>query len=427
MTTMLRRWGKRLALTILVLLGAAGVAVAAMPDLRQGIALVWIYNANSLFPSDEWRADGNADTISFRWDRHVLVSATVQGEREITIALDTGAPMSALIDGPHLEGVSLNTGRTVQIGGAGQGVTPTARVLSDLQLAVGAVEYGDLTALLIPWRQMGEFFQRPEQVYIHGILGYDLFSRYVVELDFQGEQLTLHRPDDFEYDGDGVVVPLLFDQRKPMVEAMVTQLDGSTVPVRLHLDLGKPAPLSLIPSETSGIVVPPNALEAEGRGLSGTVVERLSRVSTLRFGDQALDDVVTSFSIEGYTTSGERNGVVGVEALARFRVIIDYPRERMILERVEYDVPFEDDMSGITWVPQGNRYAVWQVRADSPADTAGLRADDELIAIDGVDASSIRFGDLYDRMRSGDGVEVELELRRGDERIAVVLTLKRRI
>jgi len=426
MSTKPHRWKKRIAITLLVLFGVLAAAIAATPGLRDGVALLWIYNANS-FAADEWLADDASKTVSFRHDRHILVPVTVQGEREINIALDTGAPMSALIGGPHLDGLSLNVGRTVRIGGSGQGNDPTAQVIKDLELMVGAVEFSDLTALLIPWQEMGEFFTAPEQVYIHGILGYDLFSRYVVEFDFENESLTLHRPDEFVYTGDGEIVPFTYVQRKPYVLAEVTQMDGTTVPVKLQVDLGQPSALSLIPSAEHGIVVPSGAVSSRGRGLSGHVDQHLSRIGALRFGKQELRDVVTAFSIEGFATSGERNGVVGLDVLARFRVIFDYPRDRMILEPREYDHPFEDDMSGIIWIPQGDSFLIRRIREDSPAANAGLQMDDELISIDGADAVGMRLGELFERMRSGDGEEITLRLRRNAEIVSTVLTLRRRV
>ena len=426
MITKTHRWKKRIGVSVLLLLGAIAIAVAALPDLRQGLALLWAYNANSYAP-DEWQAADASASIPFLYDRHILVPATVQGDRVVTIALDTGAPMSALIGGPHLDGVELDTGRTVPIGGSGQGVTPTAQLVSDLRLTVGAVAFSDFTALLIPWEQMGGYFNSPEQVYIHGILGYDLFSRYVVEFDFDRELLTLHRPDEFDYAGNGEIIPLTYVQRKPYFEAVVTQFDGTRAPVKLQLDLGKPTPLSLIPSEHDNISVPPHALEGESRGLSGQAEERVSRIRELRIGNQVLHDVVTAFSVEGHSTTGERNGVLGVEVLARFRVFIDYARDRMILEPIALDKTFESDMSGITWVPQGDSYAIWQLRDDSPARIAGLQEGDELVTIDGVHATSVRFGELFERMRSGDGVEIALKLRRGAQLVSVVMTLRRRI
>ena len=420
------RWKKRVGISIVVLLGAVTVAIAAIPDLRQGLALLWIFNANS-FATDEWTAEAASASLAFRHDRHILVPVTVQGERAITIALDTGAPMTALIGGPHMDGLEFSLGRTVPIGGSGEGVSPTAQVVNDLQLAIGAVEYSDLTALLIPWEHMGEYFISPDQVYIHGILGYDLFSRYVVELDFQNERLTLHQPEHFQYDGTGEVVSLGYDGRKPYFEASVVQHDGSIVPTRLHLDLGKPTTLSLIPSDDSGISIPPGALPNESRGLSGKVEERISRIRELRLGNQVLKDVVTTFSIAGHATSGERHGVIGVDALSRFRLFVDYTRDHIILEPVDLDRPFESDMSGITWVPQGDGFAVWQVRDESPADAAGLRKGDKLVAIDDVEASRIRFSELFERMRAEAGAEIALELQRGSESLSVVLTLRRRI
>ena len=426
MTSKPRPWRKRIIITALVLLGAITVAIAALPDLRQGLALLWAYNANT-FASDEWRAARSSDTIPFRHDRHVLVPATAQGERAVSIALDTGSPMTALISGPHLQGLTFKTGRTVPIGGPGRGNSAQAQVITELDLEVGSVAFFDLTGLLIPWEQMGEFFASPEQVYVHGILGYDLFSRYVVEIDFERELLTLHQPDDFDYRGNGEVLPLTYVQRKPYVEAEVTQLDGTTVPVNLHLDLGKPTALSLIPSAEAKISLPPNAVSSESRGLSGRVDERMSRVRTLRLGEQKLRNVVTTFPIDGFSTTGARNGVVGVEVLTRFRVFLDYPRDRMILEPIAIDRPFEDDMSGITWAPQSGRFAIRRILPKSPAEIAGLQAGDELVLIDALDASNIRFGELVERLRAGDGTEVALQLLRGTEVVSVVLTLHRRI
>ena len=81
-------------------------------------------------------------------------------------------------------------------------------------------------------------FSAPEQVYIQGILGYDLFRRYVVRVDFERELLTLYRPGDFRYEADGEILELSFSQRKPYVTAEVILHDGTSVPVKLHVDLG---------------------------------------------------------------------------------------------------------------------------------------------------------------------------------------------
>ena len=99
----------------------------------------------------------------------------------------------------------------------------------------------------------------------------------------------------------------------------------------------------------------------------------------------------------------------------------------MILEPAGIERPFEDDMSGITWVPQGERFAIRRIRTNSPAEMAGLQVSDELMSIDGTDASEIRLGELVERMRAGDGTEVALALQRGTRIVPVVLTLRRRI
>ena len=412
---------------VLILAVALAVALAVLPPARRVLGLTWLYFAND-WTSVAWDSDAPRASVPFRHDGHILLPVRLNGGRTLTFALDTGAPFPGLIGGPHLDGIQLDLGRSVAIGGSGSGRERRGRVVRHLDLGLGPVELSNQTAVFIPWAEMDMFFGAEEEVYIHGILGYGLLRRFVVEIDFEREMLTLHRPDDYQYEGDGEIVPLSFSGRKPYAPAEVMLTDGTVLPVKLHVDIGQTSTLSLIPGSRPSIVVPAGAVPVEGFGLSGRVQKKMARVRELRFGRHVLRDVLCTFPSRGHATGGGRQGVVGLAALSRFRVILDYPRDRMILERTgRTDGPFEADMSGATFLPHGEVFVLKRLRSGSPADQAGLQVGDLLVGLDDVPAGELRLRDLHQRLQSGDGDRVRLNVRRNSETLSLDVTLRRRI
>lgn len=81
-------------------------------------------------------------------------------------------------------------------------------------------------------------------------------------------------------------------------------------------------------------------------------------------------------------------GDLGGEVFRRFTLVLDYSRQRIILEPNAYLLePVEADMSGLELMAEGEdlqTLVVNEVAADSPAAAAaGLKEEDELVAVDG--------------------------------------------
>lgn len=412
------------------MVGTGAVAVILLlllPPVRQGLRLTRLYLAND-WKSARWTGASDSVSMPFRHRMHVLIPVRVNGGPELPFGLDTGAPFPMIVGSPATEDLGIRLGGELRVGGSGSGRAPLSRVARDVSLSVGPVELPGQTGLFMPWQELGVLFDSPEEIYMNGILGHDLLSRYVVEIDFESEMLTLHRPEAWEYRGGGDTLGMTFTQKKPYITAGVWLGSGADVPVKLHLDLGQTSALSLIPGSRPDIVVPDAAVTSEGWGLSGRVVKQMGRVDELRLGRQHLRDVVCSFPLAGHATAGGRQGVIGLGVLSRFRVILDYPGQRMILEETpSTHAPFELDMSGIAFFPHGEVYSVKRIRRGSPAAQSGLRTGDRLISLDGVPAECLRLRDLKARLSGGDGETVRLVVRRQHTVVEEVLTLRRRL
>lgn len=61
-----------------------------------------------------------------------------------------------------------------------------------------------------------------------GLLGYDFISRFVIEIDYVNNTISLHEPNSYKYSGSGEVVPLTLLEddsggKVPLVQVKITQ------------------------------------------------------------------------------------------------------------------------------------------------------------------------------------------------------------
>src|SRR5262249_10608940 len=126
----------------------------------------------------------------------------------------------------------------------------------------------------------------------------------------------------------------------------------------------------------------------------------------------------------------DKVGHIGGRCLRRFRVVLDYSRKRMILERNKYfREPEEFDMSGAKLVAEGetlNQIRVVGVREKSAAAEAGLRPDDLILRIDGQRADELTLSKIKELFRR-DGGNYSLVVKRGEQELRIKLTLRRLI
>jgi C-terminal processing protease CtpA/Prc len=74
----------------------------------------------------------------------------------------------------------------------------------------------------------------------------------------------------------------------------------------------------------------------------------------------------------------------------------------------------------LAWSPDGVR--VVEVPTDSPAERAGLRAEDRVLTIDGRPTSGLTSEQVQQRLSGEVGSVVMLEVLRGDERLPLRIT-----
>lgn len=418
--------------------GAAGLLVALLLSLAAG--------AQPSQPFEFARPGAKRAMVKFDIQRNlIVVAARLNGHGPYHFLLDTGVSTSLLTNPALADSLHLVRGEELRVIGAGGEDTPLRAYRSNGV----CVELPGLVAPSMTWLLLSDDALNLSGfagTRIDGIMGAELFQSMVVTIWPLRGQLVCRAPIGYRAPRRGwATLPLHLHQGKAYVEAGVEQLPAaagaltSTLPLRLVLDTGAGHALSLETNADPRLHLPPGHLRADlGRGLNGIIRGSIGRVGSVRLGQYLLPRVLTSFPDSGQVHErlrrfdATRQGNLGFEVLKRFNCIIDYPHERLLLRpNGNSRLPFEHDMSGLSLIAAGPGYRYYQVlsvEAGSPAEAAGIMAEEELLVINLLPAALLPLTEITRLLRAQDGQRMLLVLRRPDGELhSVSLQLRRRL
>ena len=367
----------------------------------------------------------------------VIVPVKVNNSDTLRFILDTGVS-SILITDPQIAKLQrMKFVRNVKISGAGQGTDIEAGIVLDNTITMGdMIGYRqNLVVLKEDILKLSEFVGSP----IHGIIGYEIFNRFTVTIDFSTNELILENPEHYKYKpSKGERFPITIEENKPYLSTIELINDKQNLPLKVILDTGAGHAISLDANKSNGIPMPKKVVKAQlGRGLSGIINGSLGRISKLRLGKFEMKNLVASFpDSSSYRTKGmeliERQGNIGCEFLRRFKVTFNYRDQYIVLKPINRRMkePFEHNMSGIELMAKGNdyhEYMIDRVIENSPADDAGLLQGDQVMFINNKSSKDISISEIYKLFQKGEGKNVNLIMNREGKLFFATINLRRLI
>lgn len=235
-----------------------------------------------------------------------------------------------------------------------------------------------------------------------GIVGYEVFMKWVTLIDYEKGTLSFSSPASFRYAGAGVSVPFKFFTRYkiPYIDADIDGLRGS-----FWIDTGDRSSLTLlIPFVEKNRLMDlyrPRFHTITGQGTGGPIDAFVTRTRKLRFDGFEVNGAVTRFPTQrgGLFDVPDFAGNIGNGILKRFNLVVDYANRRFIFEKnSRYSSPDPYDRSGMWFVKEGRVLRVLDALKSGPAWKAGIRAGDSLFAIDGRDVANLDLPELRERL-----------------------------
>jgi predicted aspartyl protease len=370
--------------------------------------------------------------LSFEiYNNLIIVPVKLNGIIPLKMVIDTGVRSSIITDKFITDILRLPYSRKITVNGPGDFIVLEAYVVNKVDILFQGLVGADQSILVLEedYLQLRNYLGTE----VHGLVGYDLFNRFVVEVDYTKKILTLHEPDEFKSKRGFTELPLLIEDSKPYIQADVLMEDSNQFSGKFMVDTGASHALLINENSIANIHVPAINLKTDiGRGLGGPISGEIAYIDHIKIDKFSFRDLIASFpDPESYPdTIGlvYRNGTVGGELLTRFTVIFDYFNEKIYLKRnSRYKKPFGYNMSGLTVIAEGEelkKFQITEVRRESPAFDAGIKADDFIEYVNGISIEKIGLNDLYKLFNFGEGKKINLIISRNGETKRVKFRLR---
>lgn len=347
--------------------------------------------------------------IPLTWVNGLMaLKGTING-RPVDIILDSGAG-STVVDLALADHLRLPMSGSVNAIGA-SGATDGVRVGGfTLAFSGFSMDYPEASAVALDLSGSA-LVGKPLAV----VLGRDIFEMAIVDLDLPGQRIAFTKPENFRPPSGVVNLPLLPDNKR--LRWLEVSIAGQgLVPATFDLGSGLELEVSSEFARERRLLRDRPTSTWVAFGVEGLSLHTVATLPSLRIGGATLSDIpvaVTSPWQDPHTPA-----VVGMPVWRRFRVITDYAHDRLWLmpDRAALARPFARERSGAAVSVVKGGLEVVHVAPGSPADAAGWRIGERIVAVDGRPATREMSG--WGWGAAGTAVELTLD---GGERRRLVL------
>ena len=257
---------------------------------------------------------------------------------------------------------------------------------------------------------------------IDGVIGYSLFSRYLIKINYDSLLIEIYHPGSMKYPPKGFLLHPLFTA---LPIQPLTIKDDRTVTANFYFDTG--AGLCFLMSkqfeEDSAVLKNrrrPVSIQVQGFGgkkqMLLTIIKEV-KIGPYRFRKVPASILDDEFNATSYPFLG---GLIGSDILRRFNMIINYPkREIHLLPNSHYRDEFDYSYTGMNMFYVDGRIMADDVIIVSPAYNSGLKQGDISIAVNTNFSNDIS---IYKNLMQVVGEKITLLVSR--DNVPLILTFR---
>ena len=379
---------------------------------------------------------GNTSSVDIPFEyanNFIILSVRFGGVLPLKFIFDTGAEHTIITKREVTDLLNMRYEREFKVAGSDLRSVLTAYLVRRVRFDIIGKAYSEGEDILV----LQEDYLRFEEftgISVHGIIAASAFSRYLIQINYDRQIITLHERASFRAKGrDFTVIPVEIYRNKMYLYTTLWPTPEGSTSVKLLIDTGAGMPLMMFSNTNPAIRLPERVIPTSiGIGLGGYLEGVTGRVHQLALGGFTQNGIITYFQELDTTLRVEylnrRDGLIGNALLHRFHVILDYQGAQIWLKPARhFRQTYVYDRSGMVVLAHGprlNDFIVQHVVEGSPAAQADIRAGDQIVRIGHSPAGFYTLSDVMNILQGKPGKKIRLILQRGQERLRKVIILR---
>ncbi len=275
-------------------------------------------------------------TIPFKSIKNlIIIESVIDGKNKLNLILDTGIRSLVLFDKSYIPKIS---DKTFDIKFSGTGldgpISAEVSVDHDLRICDDIIAY-QINAVIL--KKSNNYLKELSGIKIHGVFGYQLFSRFRVRIDYKNKLLTLSEPNKMNRIGGFEAVPLTIHDTKPFIKAEIFTENNKLQRLNLILDLGANHRLLILQKDgfTNSSKKASN-YQRIAEGLSGSIFGVKTYAKKIKLGSiEYTNTEVLIPSKKTYINESpgiEKHGSLGARIFNDSIIIVDYINGYLFIE-----------------------------------------------------------------------------------------------
>ncbi|TRX59398.1 hypothetical protein FNH22_09530 [Fulvivirga sp. M361] len=277
--------------------------------------------------------DKQESFINFRLINNlIVVPVKINNKMELNLVLDTGG-RSVILFGNHFKRKFELLPKEIVLNGYGRNRHKTARLSLDNQ-----VEFGDALGKGISILIANDkyFFPYNDEVVIHGIIGYQVFSRFAVTIDYKQEVITLTEPGYYLPPSGYKSMELTLKDTKPYIKLDYGITPDNSANGFFHIDTGSSRNVILFMKDDTNYFKGVKKLRCEvGKGINGSIAGYKDVNNLLELKNLAVRTDYHMLKRE-FSSSEINNaeGSIGSGLWKEFTIVLDYVNQMFYYRKV---------------------------------------------------------------------------------------------
>ena len=268
----------------------------------------------------------NVDQVTLKFEtisNLVILPVIINDSVHVNLILDTGCRNLVLFGKKFQKYFTVAPNRNVQFSGLGDGKPVTGKLALNNKVSIQAVLGESIPIVIVP--QQNIFASYPN---VHGIIGYDIFIKFEIELNPMLKQITFRPASTASLSAEYEKIPLRIEDSRPLITSTIffPKHDGQICD--LMLDTGSTLSLLMKTSDVKNF--PTNAYEKIlGKGLNGDILG-IETTAGLLLEDYAIPRINAAVTYSAWHNYAS----VGMDILKNYTLVLNYCKSYAGLKKI---------------------------------------------------------------------------------------------